>query len=117
MNAEVKEVAEETPTQVEVREKEQLFSKKNRRLLTTPLNDDNPITVQVLGICSALAITVKLEPAIVMSLSVLFVLGVGNVVISLLRHLIPKPDPDHRSACGSSQPGDPRGPGVKGIRV
>ncbi len=57
--------------------------------MTDPLNEDNPITVQVLGICSALAITVKLEPAIVMSLSVFFVLGVGNVVISLMRNLIP----------------------------
>jgi Na+-transporting NADH:ubiquinone oxidoreductase subunit D len=73
----------------EVKEKEGLFSKKNRQLLVNPLDDDNPITVQVLGICSALAITVKLEPAIVMSLSVLFVLGIGNVVISLMRNIIP----------------------------
>ena len=88
MSTEVKEVAEEA-TETKVTEKEGLFSKKNRKLLTTPLNNDNPITVQVLGICSALAITVKLEPAIVMSLSVFFVLGVGNVVISMLRNLIP----------------------------
>lgn len=74
---------------LEKKKSEPLFSKKNRKLVSNPLNDDNPITVQVLGICSALAITVKLEPAIVMSLSVLFVLGVGNVVISLLRNLIP----------------------------
>lgn len=73
----------------EVKEKEALFSKKNRQLLTNPLDDDNPITVQVLGICSALAITVKLEPAIVMSLSVLFVLALGNVIISLMRNVIP----------------------------
>jgi len=73
----------------EVKEKEALFSKKNRQLLVNPLDDDNPITVQVLGICSALAITVKIEPAIVMSLSVLFVLGVGNVIISLMRNIIP----------------------------
>lgn len=57
--------------------------------MSTPLNDDNPITVQVLGICSALAITVKLEPAIVMSISVFFVLAAGNVIISLMRNLIP----------------------------
>lgn len=57
--------------------------------MTDPLNENNPITVQVLGICSALAITVKLEPAIVMSLSVFFVLGAGNVIISLMRNLIP----------------------------
>lgn len=73
----------------DVKEKEALFSKKNRELLTNPLDSDNPITVQVLGICSALAITVKLEPAIVMSLSVLFVLGAGNVIISLMRNIIP----------------------------
>ena len=80
-------MAESTAT--EVKKREPLFSKKNRKLLTTPLNDDNPITVQVLGICSALAITVKLMPALVMSLSVLFVMGVGNVVISLIRNRIP----------------------------
>jgi Na+-transporting NADH:ubiquinone oxidoreductase subunit D len=72
-----------------MKDREPLFSSKNLKLLTNPLNDDNPITVQVLGICSALAITVKLEPAIVMSLSVLVVLSVSNVVISLLRNLIP----------------------------
>ena len=73
----------------EVKQKESLFSKKNQKLLSDPFNDDNPITVQVLGVCSALAITVKLEPAIVMSLSVMFVLGAGNVIISLIRNLIP----------------------------
>ena len=73
----------------EVKKKESLFSKKNRGLITDPLNDSNPITVQVLGICSALAITVQLKPAIVMSLSVLAVLAIGNVVISLLRNMIP----------------------------
>ena len=62
---------------------------KNSKLLTNPLNIDNPITVQVLGICSALAVTVKLEPAIVMSVSVLFVLSFANVIISLLRNTIP----------------------------
>ncbi|MCW5900804.1 MAG: NADH:ubiquinone reductase (Na(+)-transporting) subunit D [Flavobacteriales bacterium] len=69
--------------------KESLFSKKNRKLITDPLDDNNPITVQVLGICSALAITVKLENALVMSASVLFVMLAGNVVISLLRNMIP----------------------------
>tara|TARA_B100001540_G_scaffold64839_1_gene58268 strand:- start:6048 stop:6698 length:651 start_codon:yes stop_codon:yes gene_type:complete len=69
--------------------KESLFSKKNRKLLTDPLDDNNPITVQVLGICSALAITVQLEPAVVMALSVFFVLSVANVIVSLLRNLIP----------------------------
>jgi Na+-transporting NADH:ubiquinone oxidoreductase subunit D len=74
---------------VEKKVSEPLFGKKNRKLLSDPLDDNNPITVQVLGICSALAITVKLEPALVMSLSVMFVMGVGNVVISLMRSLIP----------------------------
>ena len=55
--------------------KEALFSKKNKKLITDPLDDNNPITVQVLGICSALAITVQLKPAVVMSFSVLFVLS------------------------------------------
>lgn len=73
----------------EVKQKESLFSKKNLKLVTDPFNDNNPITVQVLGICSALAITVKLEPAIVMSLSVMFVLAAGNVIISMIRNLIP----------------------------
>lgn len=69
--------------------KESLFSKKNRKLLSDPLNDNNPVTTQVLGICSALAITVQLKPAIVMALSVLVVLSVANVVVSLMRNLIP----------------------------
>ena len=71
------------------RDKEPLFSKKNRVLLTDPLDDNNPITVQVLGICSALAITVQLEPAIVMTISVIAVMGASNVIVSLLRNLIP----------------------------
>lgn len=70
-------------------EKEPLFSSKNIKLLTEPLNDSNPITVQVLGICSALAVTVKLKPAFVMAISVMAVLAVSNVVISLLRKTVP----------------------------
>lgn len=70
-------------------EKEPLFSSKNLKLLKEPMDDNNPITVQVLGICSALAITVKLEPSIVMAISVLAVLAISNVIISLLRKLIP----------------------------
>lgn len=70
-------------------DREPLFSAKNMKLLKEPLDDNNPITVQVLGICSALAITVKLEPSIVMALSVIFVMAVSNVVISLLRTMIP----------------------------
>ena len=71
------------------KDKEPLFSKKNRALLTDPLDDNNPITVQVLWICSALAITVQLEPAIVMTISVIAVMGASNVIVSLLRNLIP----------------------------
>lgn len=70
-------------------DKEPLFSAKNRKLLKNPLGSDNPITVQVLGICSALAVTAKLEPAIVMSLSVMAVLALANVIISLIRNTIP----------------------------
>jgi Na+-transporting NADH:ubiquinone oxidoreductase subunit D len=70
-------------------EKESLFSKRNRGLLSDPLNDNNPITVQVLGICSALAITVQLKPAIVMSIAVMFVMAFSNMIISVLRNSIP----------------------------
>ena len=70
-------------------QKEALFSKKNRKLISDPLNDNNPVTIQVLGICSALAITVQLKAAVVMALSVLAVLSVANVVVSLMRNLIP----------------------------
>ncbi len=70
-------------------DKEPLFSAKNMKLLQEPLGPSNPITVQVLGICSALAITVKLKPSIVMALSVVVVMAVSNVVVSLLRKLIP----------------------------
>jgi Na+-transporting NADH:ubiquinone oxidoreductase subunit D len=68
--------------------REPLFSAKNRKLLTTPLSKENPITIQVLGICSALAVTVKLEPAFVMAISVMAVLAIGNVIISMLRKTI-----------------------------
>lgn len=70
-------------------EKEPLFSVKNLKLLSDPINDSNPITVQVLGICSALAVTVKMKPAFVMAISVMAVLAVSNVVISLIRKSIP----------------------------
>lgn len=73
----------------ELKIKEPLFSARNRKLLTIPLNKENPITIQVLGICSALAITVKLEPAVVMSISVIAVLALANVIISLARNTIP----------------------------
>jgi len=69
--------------------KEPLFSAKNRKLLTNPLNVDNPITLQVLGICSALAVTAKLKPAFVLTLSVIAVITLANVIISVLRKGIP----------------------------
>ena len=78
----------ETVEKVE-KKSEPLFSKKNKKLITDPIDDNNPITVQVLGICSALAITVQVEQAIVMSLSVMFVVAFGNAIISMLRNLIP----------------------------
>jgi Na+-transporting NADH:ubiquinone oxidoreductase subunit D len=71
------------------KDKDPLFSAKNLKLITTPLGASNPVTIQVLGICSALAVTAKLEPAIVMSISVVFVLVFANLIISLLRNTIP----------------------------
>lgn len=69
--------------------KEPLFSKRNLKLMSDPLDANNPITVQVLGICSALAVTVQMKPAFVMSLGVIFVAGMSNLLISLLRNTIP----------------------------
>jgi Na+-transporting NADH:ubiquinone oxidoreductase subunit D len=66
-----------------------LLSKKDTNLILDPLADNNPITIQVLGICSALAITAELKASVVMAISVMFVLGAGNVVISLMRNIIP----------------------------
>lgn len=68
---------------------EPLFSTKNKRLLFDPLNDNNPITVQVLGICSALAVTVKVKPSIVMALAVMVVCAFSNLAISAIRNIIP----------------------------
>ena len=70
-------------------EKEHFLSKANRKLLSDPLDDNNPITVQVLGICSALAITVQLEPAIVMAIAVMAVMAFSNMIISAMRNMIP----------------------------
>lgn len=66
-----------------------LFSDENKAAFTNPLNVNNPITVQVLGICSALAVTSQLKPAIVMGLSVTVITAFSNVIISLLRKTIP----------------------------
>lgn len=72
-----------------VKQSEGLFSKKNRRLISDPFNDNNPITVQVLGICSALAVTTQVKPAVVMAISVIVVIALSNLIISLLRNTIP----------------------------
>jgi Na+-transporting NADH:ubiquinone oxidoreductase subunit D len=76
---------------VEVQEKksEPLFSKKNRKLISNPLDLDNPITVQILGVCSALAVTTQMKPAFVMSLGLTIVTASSNVVISMMRNSIP----------------------------
>lgn len=68
---------------------EGLFNKKNRALLTDPLDSNNPVTVQVLGICSALAVTVKMEPALFMTIGLTFVCAFSNLFISILRNTIP----------------------------
>ena len=85
--AESTEVLEEK--KIKVKEREPLFSKKNKKLISDPLDENNPITIQVLGICSALAVTVQMKAAVVMSVAVLFVLILANVYISLIRNLIP----------------------------
>lgn len=74
---------------MEAKEKAPLFSAKNRKLIFNPLNIENPITVQVLGICSALAVTAKLKPAFVMAVSVVVVTAFSNLVISMIRNGIP----------------------------
>ncbi len=66
-----------------------MSKKKSKEILLDPLFENNPITVQVLGICSALAVTVKLMPAIVMAISVMLVVGFSNLIISLIRNYIP----------------------------
>ncbi len=69
--------------------KKPFFGKKEKKLITDPFDDSNPITVQVLGICSALAITVQVKQAVVMSISVIFVMVFSSLIVSLLRNLIP----------------------------
>ncbi len=79
-------VAEEKVTK---KKSEELFSKRRKKLISDPLNEDNPITIQVLGICSALAITIKMEPTIIMGLAVIFTVVFSNLLISLIRNYIP----------------------------
>jgi Na+-transporting NADH:ubiquinone oxidoreductase subunit D len=78
-----------TAPKKEKEKKEPLFSPKNKRLIYDPLNDSNPITVQVLGICSALAVTVKMQPSIVMALAVVVVTAFSSLIISIIRNIIP----------------------------
>lgn len=66
-----------------------MLSKRSKEIIFNPFSKDNPVLVQVLGICSTLAVTVSLEPAIVMSVSVIAVLAFSNVIISLIRNTIP----------------------------
>jgi Na+-transporting NADH:ubiquinone oxidoreductase subunit D len=79
----------ETVEKVEVKKSEPLFTKKNKKLITNPLDIDNPITVQVLGICSALAVTTQLKPAFIMAVSLTVVTACSNVAISAMRNSIP----------------------------
>lgn len=72
-----------------VEKKEGLFSKKNIAVIKDPLDESNPITVQILGVCSALAVTVQVKPAIIMALGVILVTAFSNLAISLIRKSIP----------------------------
>jgi Na+-transporting NADH:ubiquinone oxidoreductase subunit D len=74
----------------ETKTRQPLFGKAERKLITDPLNDNNPITVQVLGICSALAVTSLVYPSLVMAVAVIFVCGFSSLFTSLLRNYIPK---------------------------
>lgn len=78
-----------TTAEVAAKPAEALFSKRRKKLITDPLDDSNPVTVQVLGICSSLAVTAKLEPTLVMSISVIIVVVMSNLAISLIRNIIP----------------------------
>jgi Na+-transporting NADH:ubiquinone oxidoreductase subunit D len=82
-------MAETLEKEIVKKKSESLLSKRRKRFITDPLNDDNPITIQVLGICSALAVTTQLKPTLVMALSVTFVMIFSSLFTSLLRNLIP----------------------------
>ncbi len=79
----------ETIEAPKVKKSEGLFSKRRKKFVIDPLGDDNPITIQILGICSALAVTAQMEPTLVMSISVIVVIAFSNLVISSLRNVIP----------------------------
>jgi len=80
----------EAATKPQVKKQEPLFGKKERKLLTDPIGDNNPVTIQVLGICSALAVTTLVWPSLVMSIAVVFVCAFSSLFTSLLRNNIPK---------------------------
>ncbi|MBN3580794.1 NADH:ubiquinone reductase (Na(+)-transporting) subunit D [Algoriphagus aestuarii] len=81
--------AETIEKAIEKKPAEAFLSKRRKKLVTDPLVDENPITIQVLGICSALAVTTQLKPTLVMAISVIFVVAMSNFVISLMRNTIP----------------------------
>ncbi len=84
MSSEVKE--KET---VKIKPSERFLSKRRKKILIDPLDDNNPISIQVLGICSALAVTIKLEPTIIMAISVVFVMIFSSLITSIIRNYIP----------------------------
>src|SRR5690606_41334768 len=83
------EVLEQPAKPVVKKPAEPLLSKRRKRIVADPLNEDNPITVQVLGICSALAVTVKLEPTLIIGISVVAVMSLADLVISMICNLVP----------------------------
>ena len=82
-------MAETLEKEIVKKKAESLLSKRRKRFIIDPLGDDNPVTIQVLGICSALAVTTQLKPTLVMALSVTFVMIFSSLFTSLLRNLIP----------------------------
>ena len=82
-------MAETLEKEIKSKKAEPLLSKRRKRFIIDPLDDDNPVTIQVLGICSALAVTTQLKPTLVMALSVTFVMIFSSLFTSLMRNLIP----------------------------
>lgn len=81
--------AETVEKAIEKKPAEALLSKRRKKLISDPLVDDNPVTIQVLGICSALAVTTQMKPTLVMAIAVIFVVVMSNFVISLMRNTVP----------------------------
>ena len=74
---------------IKIKPSEGFLSKRRKKILVDPLDDNNPISIQVLGICSALAVTIKLEPTIIMAISVVFVMIFSSLITSIIRNYIP----------------------------